>query len=277
LQSECALFFTGGDAAKQRHFIRQIRDERERSQAERLLRKMLDFVAATECRRRHLLDYFGEPGSPERCTNCDNCISPVASVDATVAAQKVLSCVYRIRAHSGFSTGVHHVADVLAGKRTEKVLSWGHDRISTFALGAEYDRNDWIAIASELIRLGWLEQERDRKTLLLTESGVAALKESRPFIFAKRLKTKKATRKKGERALAQAAVDDDLFERLRRLRKTIADESGVPPYVVFSDATLREFAANKPTTLNAFREISGVGDVKLERYGERFVSAIAQT
>jgi ATP-dependent DNA helicase RecQ len=275
LPSECALLFTGGDAAKQRHFVRQIPDERERAQAERLLRQILDFAATTTCRRHHLLEYFGETGSPDHCGNCDNCITPPEAADATVAAQKVLSCVYRIRAHSGFSSGVQHLADVLVGKRTEKVLSWGHDRISTFGVGSEYERADWVTIASELIRLGWIEQERDRKTLHLTEEGVAALKEARPFLFAKRLKAKKSKARKGARE-TPLGVDDELFESLRRLRKTIADEAGVPPYVVFSDATLREFAANKPTTLGAFREISGVGDVKLERYGAIFVNAIQE-
>ncbi|HEY5339657.1 MAG TPA: DNA helicase RecQ [Candidatus Aquilonibacter sp.] len=272
LPSDCALLFTGGDAAKQRHFVRQIPDEREREQAERLLRKMLDFAATTGCRRRYLLEYFGEDASMVPCGTCDNCIAPPQSVDATTAAQKVLSCVYRIRAHSGFSTGMHHLADVLVGKRTEKVLDWGHERISTFGVGTEYDRGDWLTIGSELVRLGWLEIDAERKTLLLTEEGVAALREKRAFAFAKRPKAKKSKTKKGR--LFGAPVDDALFETLRALRKRIADASGVPPYVVFSDATLRAFAAERPTTLASFRLVSGVGDMKLERYGEVFVEAI---
>ncbi len=272
LPSDCALLFTGGDAAKQRHFVRQIPDEHERAQAERLLRKMLDYAAATTCRRRYLLEYFGEDATAVPCGTCDNCISPPQSVDATTAAQKVLSCVYRIRSHSGFSTGMHHVADVLVGKRTEKLLDWGHERISTFGVGAEYDRGDWLTIGSELVRLGWLEIDPERKTLLLTDEGVAALREKRPFAFAKRPKAKKSKTKKGR--LPGAPVDDALFETLRVLRKGIADATGVPPYVVFSDATLRAFAAQRPTTLEAFRSVSGVGDMKLERYGEVFVEAI---
>jgi ATP-dependent DNA helicase RecQ len=273
LPSDCALFFTGGDAAKQRHFIRQMTSEREKAQAERLLRSMLDYAAATHCRRLILLEYFGETVAAP-CGNCDNCLSPPQSVDATTAAQKVLSCVYRIRAHSGFSTGMHHVADILVGKRTEKVLDWGHERISTFGVGNEYDRTDWLAIVSELVRLGWLEVDPERKTLILTDEGVTALREQRPFAFVKRPKGKKAKTKKG--SIALTGVDDDLFESLRALRKRLADEAGVPPYVVFSDATLREFAHHRPKTLAAFRQISGVGDMKLERYGEVFVSAIVQ-
>lgn len=275
LPSECALFFTGGDAAKQRHFVRQIADERERAQAERLLRKMLDFAASTHCRRHYLLDYFGESGSPEHCGNCDNCIAPPEARDATIAAQKMLSCVYRIRAHSGYGTGVHHVVDVLTGARTEKVLARGHDSVSTFGVGAEYGRSDWIAIADELIRLGWLEVETDYKTIVLTDEGVAALREQRPFLLAKRLTAKKTRGRNVRPSSGPASIDDALFDRLRQLRKRIADESGVPPYVVFSDATLREFASQKPQSLAAFRGISGVGDTKLARYGEVFVAAIA--
>jgi ATP-dependent DNA helicase RecQ len=190
-------------------------------------------------------------------------------VDATVAAQKLLSCVYRIRAQSGFSTGLHHVADVLVGKKTEKVLDWGHDRLSTFGVGSEYDRGQWLGIGSELVRLGWLDVDPQHKTLVLTEEGVAALREQRAFAYAKRPKTARAKTK-------NAAPGGALFELLRGLRKRIAEAVGVPPYVVFSDATLREFAAQRPATLQAFRGISGVGDTKLERYGEAFVEAIRE-
>ena len=273
LESECLMLFSGGDAAKHRHFIRQIPDECEREQAGRLLAQMLDFAATTRCRRRHLLDYFGERGTPEQCANCDNCISPPETTDATEAARKLLSCVYRIRTQGGFATGVHHVADVLLGKRTEKVLAWNHERLSTFGIGTEYERGDWLEIASELIRMGWIEQDVERKTVTLTQHGVDALREARPFFFAKRTKVRRPKTRK-ERANDLPGIDDSLFEALRVLRKSIADESNVPPYVVFSDATLREFAAHKPQTLAAFRAISGVGDVKLERYGTQFVEAI---
>jgi len=276
LRSECALFFTGGDAAKQRHFIRQIVDERERAQAERLLRTMLDFAATTGCRRRFLLEYFGEALAEGNCAACDNCITPPQALDATIAAQKLLSCVFRIRAQSGFSTGMHHVADVLVGKRTEKVLAWGHERLSTFGAGREYDRGDWLTIASELLRVRWLEREVERKTLVLTDDGIAALREQRAFAFARRPKAK-PVKAKGGGGGDRSVANDRLFELLRALRKRIADEAGVPPYVVFSDATLREIVAAKPMTLAAFRQISGVGDSKLERYGQAFVNAMTET
>ncbi|HZZ64869.1 MAG TPA: DNA helicase RecQ [Candidatus Baltobacteraceae bacterium] len=275
LPSECALFFGGGDAAKQRHFIRQIPLQAEREHAERLLRKMCEFAATPGCRRRAVLEYFGEELAPERCGNCDNCITPPQAIDVTVAAHKFLSCVYRVRSHGGFATGAHHLVDVLRGNRTDKVLAWGHDGISTFGIGAEQAKEEWLALSSALLREGWVEQEPERKTLALTDEGVRALKERRSFAMVRHLKLKSPPKTKA-RAASSEPLDTDVFEKLRRLRKVIADESGVPPYIVFSDATLRELAKVKPTTLSEFRTVSGVGDVKLERYGEIFVRAIAE-
>ena len=279
LASECALFFSGGDAAKQRHFIRQIENEGERDRAERLLWKMLDFAGAPNCRRAYLLRYFGESDVADECENCDNCMNPPERFDATVAAQKALSCVYRIRAN-GFATGMHHVIDVLLGSSTEKILSWRHNELSTYGIGKEHTKNEWIALISELLRSGCIEQDPERRTLTLTETGLRALKEKREFTFAKtrvlqkKPKKSKAATSRLTRDTNEEAYDNNLFEALRVLRKRIADEQGVPPYIVFSDATLREFAIHRPLTRQAFLKVSGVGDVKLERYGQPFVEAI---
>jgi ATP-dependent DNA helicase RecQ len=274
LPSDCVLFFSGGDAAKQRHFIRQIESAAERERADALLRQMLEYAATPRCRRAYLLRYLGESGVGEACGNCDNCLQPPERVDATVAAAKLLSCIFRIRAHSGFSTGAHHIVSILLGQRAEKVVSWGHDQLSTFGVGTEHTKDEWLALVSELLRLGWIEQEPDYRTLIVTEEGLRAIKERRPFEFAKPRALRKASRSRKGSADAAGVYEEDLFEDLRRLRKTLADEQGVPPYIVFSDATLRELAAKTPETLDAFRAIGGVGDVKLERYGEAFVAAI---
>jgi ATP-dependent DNA helicase RecQ len=273
--SECVLFFSGGDAAKQRHFIRQIEDDAERERAERLLREMLEFAATPHCRRARILRYFGETNVGTECGNCDNCLQPPERIDATIAAAKLLSCVHRIREHSGFSTGAHHVVDVLLGHANEKVSSWGHDRLSTFGIGGEHTKDEWMAIVSELLRSGALEQEPVHRTLVLTQEGRIALRERRRLEIAKPrfIQKTKSSRTKSDRPKPEI-YEDELFEALRRLRKTLADQQGVPPYVIFSDATLREFALHRPRTLAAFRAISGVGDVKLERYGEAFTSAI---
>jgi ATP-dependent DNA helicase RecQ len=275
LASDCALFFSGGDAAKQRHFIRQIENQQEREKAERLLRQMLDFAATTHCRRSHLLRYFGEETVAYQCGNCDNCLQPPERVDGTEFARKLLSCVYRVREHSGFSSGAHHIVDVLLGKRTEKVTAWGHDRLSTFGIGAEQSKGEWMALLSELIRTGCIEQGSEHRTLHVTEEGLRALKEHRAFAFSMPRFVAKPGKGRSRRLRALPAVQDDaLFERLRVLRKQLADDQGVPPYVVFSDATLREMSARQPITLQAFRRIGGVGDVKLARYGAAFLEAL---
>jgi ATP-dependent DNA helicase RecQ len=276
LPSECALFFSGGDAAKQRHFIRQIEDLRERERAERSLRSMLEYAAAPGCRRAYLLRYFGEADAAEYCGNCDNCVAPPERIDGTVAAAKLLSCVYRVHKHGGFSTGAHHLVDVLLGNATEKVVAWGHDRVSTFGVGTDQTKDEWMALISELLRLGLLEQEPERRTLVLTAQGIEALRDGRRIDYAKPRTVRKAKRQRAGTMRAATPGDGDaaLFEELRRLRKSIADEQGVPPYVVFSDATLRELCAVRPESLGAFRGVGGVGDVKLERYGDAFVAAI---
>jgi len=275
LPSDCVLFFSGGDAAKQRHFIRQIEDPGERERANRLLLRMLEFAATPHCRRAYLLHYLGEDDAGDACGNCDNCLQPPERVEATRAAAMLLSCVYRVRKHSGFSTGAHHIVAVLLGQAAEKVITWGHDRLPTFGAGKEHSKDEWLALISELLRLGWLEQEPDYRTLLVTDEGVRALKEQRRFEFAKPRVLQKASRARKSGAQPTAdSYEQGLFEELRRLRKRIADDQGVPPYVVFSDATLRELAAKTPSTLEEFRAIGGVGDVKLERYGDAFVAAI---
>lgn len=276
LPSDCVLFFSGADAAKQRHFIRQIQDQAEREQAGRLLRKMLDFAATSHCRRAYLLRYFGENNVRDDCASCDNCLAPPERIDGTLGAQKALSCLYRVRNHSGFSVGTNHIVDILLGARTEKLLALGHETLSTFGIGTEYTKAEWLALISELLRLGYVGQEAEHRTLLLTQEGHRALKEQRALEFAKPRGVAAAKKgRKGKSAIAAYSDDHHLFEALRRLRKRIADEQGVPPFVVFSDAALHEMTRIKPTTRSAFLKVSGVGEVKLQRYGEAFVAEIA--
>jgi ATP-dependent DNA helicase RecQ len=278
LPSDCALFFSGGDAAKQRHFIARIENPGERARADRLLKRMLDFAAVPTCRRAYLLRYFGDPNVADDCGNCDNCLTPPERVDATIAAAKLMSCVYRFKTNSGYGYGAHHLIDVLLGRPTEKVAARGHDRLSTFGIGTELNKEEWLALVSELLRAGCLELDPERATLHLTSDGRDALRSGRAFEFAKPRIVGKSSkrRKRSVRGDDPGPLENGLFEELRRLRKRLADAQGVPPYVVFSDATLRQLAQEKPATLAAFRGISGVGDLKLQRYGESFVSAIGE-
>jgi ATP-dependent DNA helicase RecQ len=198
---------------------------------------------------------------------------PRATYDGTVAAQKLLSCVFRVRQKSGFSVGLNHVVAVLTGGETDKIKQWGHDALSTFGIGKEFTRNEWGAIGRELMRLGLLRQNTEKfNTLEITNEGVLALKERRKIILTKPREAPKAEVKRA----GEIACDENLFEKLRILRKELADQLGVPPYIVFGDNTLRQMARMYPQTESEFRRISGVGDQKWTSYGNAFRAEIAQ-
>ncbi len=279
LPAECLLFFSAGDAAKQRRFIEEKPDEEERRVAERQLRQMLHYAESDRCRRVELLDYFGEAWTNANaggsCTACDNCLEPRETYDGTVAAQKLLSCVYRVRQAGGFSVGLAHLVEVLTGAKSEKVIKWGHDKVSTYGIGKETARAQWLEIGRQLLRAGLVRQtEGQFATIELTREGMAALKERTPIVLSKPLAlamSRPRAEKKGE-----IACDERLFEALRALRKQLADERDVPAYVVFSDVTLRLMARDQPTDLELMGNISGVGAKKLAEFGETFVAAIRE-
>ncbi|MFN3407659.1 MAG: DNA helicase RecQ [Limisphaerales bacterium] len=271
LPSECLLLFNAGDAVKQTRFIDEKPDPREREIARAQLRQMVHYAETAGCRRVELLEYFGEPWK-DGCGGCDNCLSPRETFDGTVSAQKFLSCVYRIRQHSGFSVGLNHVVEVLTGADTEKVRQWGHKQLTTYGIGHEHGRKEWQAIGRELMRLGFLAQTNDKfSTVDLTREGLAVLKERRPVQLTRPLQTPmKAAHQAGE-----IACDEMLFERLRGLRKHLADERGVPPYIIFSDVALRQMARLYPASEAEFSRISGVGAQKLREFSAVFLAEIA--
>jgi ATP-dependent DNA helicase RecQ len=238
------------------------------------LSAMTAFAEATTCRRRVLLGYFGEMLDHD-CGNCDVCLDPPELYDATIDAQKALSAVYRM----GERFGVGQVVDVLVGAKTEKVASWGHDALSVFGVGADRSRDDWTSVVRQLIHHGYLYQDiaefsalKFRPSARGVLRGEVELMLARPRARVKPEKKGKATRSV---ALTGSDVDADLFERLRELRREIAAENEVPAYVVFSDRTLADMAARRPTTEAEFLEVHGVGAAKLGRYGEVFLEAIA--
>ena len=272
LAAECLLLFSPGDAARYAHFIDEKTDPKEREVARGQLDRMVDYAESTVCRRRQLLAYFGENYAAEHCGACDNCLSPRATFDATPLARKLLDCFRQVRAKSAFSVGVGHLADILAGANTEKVRRWGHDELAAHGAGAELSRARWAETGRELVRAGYLRQVGDlRKVLELTGRGQAALRgEARVLLPV------------GERDSAGRAAgapeppfDPALFERLRRLRKRLADERDVPAFVVFSDVALRQMAREYPENEAAFRRISGVGQKKLADFGAVFRREIA--
>jgi ATP-dependent DNA helicase RecQ len=272
LPSECLLLFSAGDVAKQQRFLDEKTDPNEKQIAREQLQQMVHYAESAGCRRATLLGYFGEEFPHETCDACDNCLSPRETYDGTLAAQKFLSCVYRIRECSKFGVGLNHVVEVLTGSESEKVRKWGHEQLSTYGIGQEHKRSEWAAIGRELIRLGYVRQDAAKFNVLdLTPEGRAVLRQRKPVHLTKPMKTPETRLPRA----GEIACDEALFERLRTLRKQLADERGVPPYIVFSDVALRQMARNYPANERDFRRISGVGDRKLAEFGAVFLGKIA--
>jgi ATP-dependent DNA helicase RecQ len=277
LPAECAWFFAYGDVARAERFVAEKPDS-ERAAAREQLERVKRYAYSNECRRRELLAYFGETYPRERCESCDNCLQPRAAYDATLEAQKLLSCVYRVREAHGYGVGIAHVIDVLVGAKTEKIERWYHDRLSTYGIGKDRDRRAWRHLADELLRLGYIAQDPARHNVVaLTEAGKQALVRRTPIEVREAVVPTGGRR----RTPAAAAADDEVYDRplfaaLRALRREIAVERDVPPYVVFSDAVLRSMAREVPRTPAQLRAISGVGEKKLADFGARFLAAIAE-
>jgi ATP-dependent DNA helicase RecQ len=274
LPSECVLLFSASDVVKQKRFIEE-KGEREQLIAREQLREMIHYAETRDCRRATLLRYFGEELQTVPCEGCDNCLTPRETFDGTVAAQKFLSCVYRIHEKHGFGFGLNHIVDVLCGADTEPIRQRGHDQLSTYGIGKELRRDAWQAIGRELLRLGFVAAAPGKfATLQLTGTGLAALRDRKPITLTKPFEVE--TRKRPKRRAGEIECDEALFERLRALRREIADKRDVPAYVIFSDVSLREMARRYPTTKKEFGEIPGVGERKLRDFAEVFIEAIKQ-
>jgi len=272
LPGECVLLFSAGDAVKQTTFIDEKPDPQERQIAREQLHKMVHYAEGAGCRRVELLAYFGEEFSEEDCGACDNCLTPRATFDGTLAAQKFLSCVYRIREKTGFGVGLNHVVEVLTGADTEKIRKWEHAQLSTYGIGKEHNRSEWAAIGRELVRLGFLRQTTEKfSTLELTNAGAMMLKQRTKVTLTKPVVAPETK----THHVGEINCDEALFERLRQLRKTLADERDVPAYIIFSDVALRQMARNYPENERDFARISGVGEKKLREFGAVFLGEIA--
>jgi ATP-dependent DNA helicase RecQ len=282
LPSECLLLFSPGDRVKYSRFIDEMTNPRERDIARAQLEQIVHYAECASCRRAFLLNYFGEQyqsgsqgeeADASGCNACDNCLSPRQTWDGTVAAQKFLSCVYRIREKSGFGVGVQHIVEVLCGAETEKIRKWDHHTLSTYNIGGEHSRPEWAAIGRELVRLGFLRQDAERfNTIEITNEGRAALKARQKIVLTRAIT---APNQPAKHRAGEIACDEALFETLRALRKRLADERGVPPYIIFSDVSLRQIARNYPQDEKSFSRISGVGEKKLREFGELFMTEVA--
>ncbi|WP_019814499.1 DNA helicase RecQ [Saccharomonospora saliphila] len=243
---------------------------------------MLALCETVDCRRVRLLDYFGEPSAP--CGNCDTCLAPPRSWDGTVAAQKLLSTVVRLRRERGQKFGAGQVIDILRGKRTAKVSQHRHDELSVFGVGSDLGDAEWRAVIRQLLAAGLLAVEGDYGTLVTTETSDEVLYRGRTVPMrhdpSTRAAARGAPRRDTEARARRVEVSDldeaatALFDRLREWRAEAAREQGVPAYVVFHDATLREIATRRPSTLSELGAVNGVGDTKLTRYGKGVLEVV---
>ncbi|WP_320064775.1 DNA helicase RecQ [Micromonospora sp. RTGN7] len=240
---------------------------------------MLALCETVECRRVRLLSYFGQDSAP--CGNCDTCLEPPESWDGTVAAQKLLSTVLRLHRERNQKFGAGQCVDILLGRRTEKVTQHRHDTLTVFGIGEELSEAEWRGVVRQLLAQGLLAVEGDYGTLVLTDTSAEVLGRRRPVPMRREAARPAKTRAAKSRSGGGAAVEltpaaEPVFERLRAWRAAIAKEQAVPAYVVFHDATLRQIAADPPSTLDGLAGVNGVGEAKLARYGEQILAALAE-
>lgn len=266
--AHCLLLFGYGDIRKVKHFIDQ-KDGHEKMIANILLSALIGFIETDLCRRVPLLRYFGEEYGSENCGMCDNCLQKGKDLsDLTIPAQMFLSCVKR--ADEKFGAG--HIIDILRGSQSQKVMKFGHERLSTYGIGMEYSARQWRHLFRQLVQKGALVQEYDHGTLRLSHKAWLILKGKK--IFWGLLDARPDERK--AKPNDQGQYDRVLFELLRRKRKELADEADLPPFTIFHDRTLKEMAAYMPLTKEALSAIYGVGEKKLEKYGDIFLNIIIQ-
>ncbi|MFG1849936.1 DNA helicase RecQ [Micromonospora carbonacea] len=239
---------------------------------------MLALCETVECRRVRLLSYFGQASGP--CGNCDTCLEPPESWDGTIAAQKLLSTVLRLHRERNQKFGAGQCIDILLGRRTEKVVQHRHDSLTVFGIGEELSEAEWRGVVRQLLAQGLLAVEGDYGTLVLTDASAEVLGRRRPVPMRREtVRPPKARSAAKARPGAAAVVElsaeaEPVFERLRAWRAATAKEQGVPAYVVFHDATLRQIAADPPSTLDELARVNGVGEAKLARYGEQLLAAL---
>lgn len=271
LSAEALLLYNMQDVVLVRKLLERSDNEQQIRIEIQKLNSMVDFVEALTCRRQILLNYFGEQ-LKEACGNCDVCLNPPQQYDATLDAQKALSCVYKV----GQRFGVKHVISVLRGSHNERIKRFRHEQLSTFALGKELGEAEWSSIFRQLIHQGYLAQDLSNYGVLkLTSRSRPILKGEMTLLLARpRIKKTEKTKHKASKVLIEQPYEERLFDQLRELRTQLAHNQGVPPYVVFGDATLIQMAQLTPTDTTELLAVSGVGEHKLSKYGNDFLSVI---
>ena len=287
LASTAWMAYGLNDVIQQRKLIQSGEgDEAFRRRAAAHLDSMLALCETAQCRRGQLLAYFGQDPDPAGCGNCDTCLVPPETWDGTVAAQKVLSTVVRLQRERGQKFGAVQIVDILLGKRTAKVIQFDHDQLSVFGIGEELEEGEWRGVVRQLLAQGLLAVEGEYGTLVLTEASGSVLRREREVPLRKEPKKPATSRPasgssgRGERKAKAAAAElpeelQPAFEALRAWRAEQAREQGVPAYVIFHDATLREIATVWPTSVAQLGGISGVGEKKLVTYGEGVLEVLS--
>lgn len=263
----CLLFYSRGDYFRLRNFVDQMSGEEERQAGLAQLNRMMDFAEQPVCRRRALLRYFDEVYGQDNCGACDICVQGVQTVDATLSAQMIMSAIYR----TGQRFGAGHIVDIVCGARTARISAMGHDQIKTYGVGREKGKKFWRQLIDSMLSQGLLGSVGEPYPVLEIRPAGEEVLFGRQKFATHRILEKKSKESQSDRL----ACDEQLFALLRKLRRDLAEEAGVPPYVLFSDMSLRQMSCFMPQTAEEFLRISGVGLIKLERYGQPFLSAIS--
>lgn len=274
LPADAFMTYGLSDVVMLKHFIESSdADEFHKSLEHRKLNALLGLCETTECRRKVLLNYFGENVTGQ-CGNCDTCLNPVQSVDGTLTAKKALFCIYQ----TGQRFGTSYLADVLTGKQNDRITQFGHDTLSAFGGGRELGTNEWKSVFRQLTAMGLLTVDMEHGSLKLTARSKSVMKGEQEVSLRKdpkpERKSKKNNGKKSKITEAASPEENQLFENLRQLRLEIARENNLPAYMIFHDSALMDMASLCPSSLEEFSKISGVGRRKLERYGSIFIKKI---
>ena len=271
LPAQCIIFFNHGDKTKIEFMIGQKTDEQEQRIARQQLQQMVAYSESSICCRRVLLGYFGETLRSDNCGNCDNCQSESTTEDRTGDARKFLYTV----AKTGQRFGFRHIVDVLRGANNQKIRDYRHDQLPIYGIGKDQSADEWQRIGRSLIHQGLLTETTDGYPVLrLNELSMEVLRKERTVEMIAHARPEQKRQHKGKDAPDLTANEEELFQRLRTLRKRIADELNVPPYVVFADLSLRSMAQRRPQSRSQFAQIPGVGSNKLDLYSEAFINEI---
>jgi len=279
--ARCILYFGAGDIRTAELIISQKVDPvsfeplvDEQRIARQQLRHVLNYAESSDCRRAVQLRYFGE-ALEGKCNACDNCLEPRSMIDRTTEAKQFLSCIARL-AQRRERYGVAYIIEILRGGATQRVITRDHGSLSTYGIGKDLGLNEWRDIARALLHQGLMTQSQDGYAVVsLNEASWQVLRGERTVQVGESVKP--ARGRKAVKPVVAGDGDDALFQALRALRKRLADAAGMPPYIIFNDASLRDMAQRQPTTLEEFSNIAGVGQAKLARYGDQFVELIRTT